>query len=361
LRPLVIDLGRDYRGGQHQALLLLQGLLARGHTPELITIQDSLLALRAKDSGILVHGVYVGLRRLDAALQIRHFVHGHHFDIVHANEPHALTAAWLARAHRRVPLVASRRVIFPLSRGAISLARYRASASIIAVSRCVANAVTASGIPADKLKLIPDGVVIPPARSAANREAARRSLGIAPDIPLIGCVAVFTPDKGQDLLIRALSMVHKSFPNCQLLLVGTGPCDADLRALVSELGLGEAVHFAGFVEDLSPIYAAIDLFAFPAQAEALGSALLSAMAYGLPVVAAARGGIPEVVEDGKNGLLVNSIDPEALSAAMAGLLTNPDEAQRLGKAGRETICARFSADQMVDATLDLYDRLISSR
>jgi glycosyltransferase involved in cell wall biosynthesis len=85
------------------------------------------------------------------------------------------------------------------------------------------------------------------------------------------------------------------------------------------------------------------------------------MAHGLPVVAVARGGIPEVVEDGKNGLLVKELDPSALAAAIARVLSNPAEARRLGEAARETIASRFSADQMVDATLNLYERLIAAR
>lgn len=358
MRPLIVDLGRDYRGGQHQALLLSQGLLARGHAPELVTLGDSLLASRARNAGIKVHGVQMHWRRLGAAIAIRRLLGARGVDIVHANEPHALTAAWLARAHRRVPLVASRRVIFSLSRDAISLARYRASACIIAVSQCVADG---TGLPRNKLEVIPDGVPIPKMHSATEREEARRSLGIATDIPLLGCVAALTPDKGQHLLIRALKIIRAQFPDCHLLLVGEGPCRAALHHLVSGQGLEDAVHFAGFVKDLDPVYAAIDLFAFPAQAEGLGSALLMAMASGLPVVALARGGIPEVVENGRNGLLIQESAPEALATEIARLLSNSAEARRLSKSARETILGRFSVDRMVDATLHLYQRLLAER
>ena len=93
----------------------------------------------------------------------------------------------------------------------------------------------------------------------------------------------------------------------------------------------------------------MDVFAFPSHEEPLGSALLAAMAHGLPVAAIGRGGIPEVVENGKNGLLVDSLDPSELATALAHLLTNPEESRRLGEAGRETIQTRFSADPMVEA------------
>jgi glycosyltransferase involved in cell wall biosynthesis len=360
VRPLVVDLGREYRGGQHQALLLLQGLIALGHAPELITIQDSLLARRALSAGVRVHGVNKHWRRLAASIVIRNLLSRRGVEVVHANEPHALTSIWLARAHRRVPIIASRRVIFPLSRGAISLARYRVAARIVAVSQCVASAVEASGLPPDHTTIIPDGVPVPALVSATEREAARRSFGIESNAQIIGCVAALTPDKGQEILIRALPAIRAQFPRCRLLLVGNGPCRAELNALAHELGIDDAVHFEGFVEDVGRVYAAIDLFAFPAQAEALGTALLSAMAHGLPVAAIARGGIPEVVEDGKNGLLVKDPNPDAFASALIRLLSHSEEATRLGKAARETILARFSADRMVENTLRLYEEVIAA-
>jgi glycosyltransferase involved in cell wall biosynthesis len=106
------------------------------------------------------------------------------------------------------------------------------------------------------------------------------------------------------------------------------------------------------------VFAAVDVFAFPSHEEPLGSVLLAAMAQGLPVAAIGRGGVPEVLQDGKNGLLVSSLDSIELAAALAQLLENPEEAHQLGKAARETASARFSADHMVDATLNLYKRVI---
>jgi glycosyltransferase involved in cell wall biosynthesis len=361
MRPLLVDLGRDYRGGQDQALLLLKGLAALGHAPELITIRGSLLAQRAQSAGIPVHLVDKRWRRFSAVFAIRELLSRRAVDIVHANEPHALTAAWLARAHHRAPLVASRRVIFPLSKGAVSLARYRATAKIIAVSQCVSSALVDSGMQAGNIEVISDGVPIENAVSLADREQARRGMGIEPDALLIGCVAALTPDKGQEILIRALAHVRARFPGCQLLLVGDGPCRAKLGAIVRELDLDGAVHFTGFLENIQRAYAAIDLFAFLAQAEALGTALLLAMANGLPVVASARAGIPEVVEDGRNGLLIEDQNPETVASAIERLIVDPELAARLGSAAKETIVSRFSQEIMVNQTLSLYENLVAAQ
>jgi glycosyltransferase involved in cell wall biosynthesis len=357
VRPLVVDLGREYRGGQHQALLLLQGLRARGHAPELIALQDSLLARRANDAGISVHGVAPGFRRIAAGLQIRRLVRGRHVDILHANEPHALTSAWLARAHRSVPLIASRRIAIPLSQSSLSLARYRTAARIVAVSHFVEKSVIESGLPSSSVEVIYDGVEIPLEISVADRERERAHLVIPSASPCIGNVAAFVPEKGHAILLHAFAKLRTQFPGCALVLYGKGPERPRLQGLARQLHVLDAVRFAGPVPEIHDVLAAMDIFAFPSYEEPLGSALLAAMANGLPVVAVGRGGIPEVVESGKNGMLVNSLDPDALAAAMAGLLANPEEAQRLGKVARETVLARFSASHMVDATLQLYQRL----
>jgi glycosyltransferase involved in cell wall biosynthesis len=361
MRTLLVDLGRDYRGGQDQALQLVKGLKGQGHTPELIAIRGSLLVQRAQRAGISVHPVDKRWRIFAAAFVIRQLLSGRSIEIVHANEPHALTAAWLARAHHRVPLVAARRVIFPLSKSALAQRRYRAAEKIVAVSECVSSALAHSGIEPGKIAVIPDGVPLENSVSQADRERARQTFGIEPDVLVIGSVGALTPDKGQEILIRAFARIRLRFPDCQLLLPGDGPCRAKLAAVVQDLDLDGAVHFPGFVEDVGRVYAAIDLFAFLAQAEALGTSLLIAMSYGLPIVAAARGGIPEVVEHEKNGLLLKDSTPEAVASAVERLLEDRKAAAHLGSAAKETIHSRFSREIMVSQTLKLYEQLLVAR
>ena len=361
VRPLVVDLGRDFRGGQDQALLLLRGLLKRGHTPELIALRDSLLSRRAREAGVTVHDVPPKGRRLGAFLTIRRLLRNHRVDIVHANEPHALTSAWLARAHRFVPLVVSRRVELPLSPDSLSLARYRAAGRVVAVSDFVEKSMRGSGLPMDRVEVIFVGVEIPAAVSPAERDLARKRFAIPQESVCLGNVAAFVPEKGHALLLRAFARLRAQFPQCVLLLAGEGRGKAGLQALVRQLRLEDVVKFPGFVSDVESVYAATDLFVFPSHQEPLACAMLSAMAYGLPVVAFDRGGNPEAIEDGKNGLLVKELDPAPLAAAIARLVAYPDEAARIGRAARETVIARFSEDRMTEATLRLYEQLMAAR
>lgn len=354
-----MDLGRDFRGGQHQALLLLQGLRERGHAPELIALRDSLLAARTKEIGAPVHIVDPNWRRLAAFLQIRKLLREGRFDLIHANEPHALTSAWLARAPRAVPVVVSRRIALPISPGFISMARYRSAARIVAVSHFVEQSVIRSGLPASQVLVIYDGVPIPAEISQEQRDSDRRQLEIPRGATCIGNVAAFVPEKGHVLLLEAFAKLRTQFPACILLLRGAGQELSKLQALAEQLQVGGAAKFLPASTDIETIFSATDVFAFPSHEEPLGSALLAAMAHGLPVVAIARGGVSEVVALAQNGLLVNDLDSEALASSIASLLSRPEDASRLGKAARETILTRFSADRMVDETLRLYKILMT--
>jgi glycosyltransferase involved in cell wall biosynthesis len=359
MRILLVDLATTWRGGQSQGLLLLRGLAARGHSVHLLAAENGAFAERARAENLAVTIVPHALRRARAAGTIRRLLSAERFDIVHANEAHALSSAWLAGAHRRAGLVAARRVAYPLGTGALARARYRAPRRIIAISRFVAQSVIDSGVPAGTISVVYDGVEIPPPSSPAAhteaRRAARERWSVRDGQPLIGCVGYLLPEKGQEFLLRALPEILASFPDCRVLLAGDGPSRARLEQIAGELKIGAAVHFAGHVQDISTVYEALDVFVFPSLAEPLGSSLLSAMAAGVPVVAIARGGAPEVVQEGA-GLLVPGPDPKQIAESVLRLLGDPQWAASLGEAGRKVIQNKFSADRMVGETLKVYHK-----
>ena len=357
LSTLHIDLGRDWRGGQGQALLLMQGLQGRGHEVELITMEGSPLAAKAQAAGIRVHLAGHRAARLHAAFLLRERLGQDRPGVVHCHDAHALTAAWLAGAHRRTQLVASRRLAYPLSQSPCGLARYRSARKIVAVSQFVRSTVLSSGLPPDRVEVVYDGVEVPPPPASEERLRARSLWGFDHGTPLIGCVGYLLPEKGQELLIRAMPGILRAHPNCRLLLAGDGPCRAHLEGLAAELQVDEAVCFAGHVTDVVQVYRALDVFVFPSLAEPLGSSLLAAMAHSLPSVAVARGAVREIIEDCRDGLLVPEPEADAISAAVVRLLSEPPLRLRLGRAARQTIEQRFTADQMVEATLDVYRRL----
>jgi L-malate glycosyltransferase len=357
---LLVDLDTEWRGGQNQALLMLEGFQARSHTAELVSPKGSALGDRAKARGIQVHRISPRFSRISAALKISELSKSGRFDIVHANEAHAVTATWLARTHNRVPLVISRRVGYPIRKSALALSRYRVAARILPISGWVAQRLAASGIDQEKMTVVYEGVEIPRLPPNEVRREARLLWGVTDDSPLLGCVGVLLPDKGQDSLIRVLADLRQEFPQARLLLAGDGPDRPRLERLTTQLGLGNAVIFAGFVTAMEPVYTALDVFLFPSRFEGLGTSLLAAMSYAVPSVAFSTCAFGEIIEHGKSGLLAELGSETSLRNAAATLLRNPPIAKQIAAAARTRIEQKFSAAKMVDEMLRVYGSLTSS-
>lgn len=357
MRVLYVDLEREWRGGQSQALLTLRGLRDRGHEVELLAAKDSPLAMRAAEAGIVVHQVArFGLRAWAAGAMRGLLKHGH-FELAHLNEPHALTAAWLAGAPEKLPLLLSRRIGFPLRKSWVSRARYRAVYRFVANSKNVALSLIDSGIAKDRISIVNEGVEILPLPSADQRRRARKRWGVRDHEFLFGCASVFVPEKGQRHLIAALPAVRILHPEVRLLLAGDGACRHELQTLAKQLGQSEAVLFPGFVNNVEEVYAALDAFAFPSEFEGLGTALQAAMAAGLPCISTKRGALAEVVEQERTALVVEP-DGKEFSAAMLRLLADENLRKKLGAAGRREVEGRFSADFMVENTVRVYEDVL---
>ncbi len=359
MKILHLDTRPDWRGGQQQILLTMRGLRDMGHDAQLLTRAGSLLGERASADKFLVHTFSARFPRFQALLCLKEILHQQNFDVLHAHDPHALTAAWLARAHRHTALVASRRVAYPLTRSWLGLARYRAAHRILAVSKFVAESVIASTIDSRRVAVVCDGVELPPAVTREQRQEARRRWGIGDSARLIGCVGYLLPEKGQDLLLPAMKNVAARFPDSKLIFAGDGPLRPRLQSFTKHLELEKHVIFAGFVADMESVYRALDVFAFPSLAEPLGSSLLAAMAHGLPVVAIASGGVPEILESERNGLLVEAPDAAQLARAICSLLGDAQMATRLAAAARETISQRFTASLLAEHTLREYEAALT--
>jgi glycosyltransferase involved in cell wall biosynthesis len=358
--PLIVDLESAWRGGQNQALLLLKGLYERGHAAELVAAHGSSLSHRAKKAGICVHSVSRGLFRLPAVAMIRSLLAQGRIELVHANEAHAVTAAWLALATHNLPFVVSRRVGFPLGKSWIARVRYRAANCIMANSQWVADQAVASGAPLGKMRVVYEGVEIPSLPSAEAREAARNRWSIRKSDRVLGCVGALQQDKGHEWVIRALAVLRPEFPQCKLLIAGEGEYRTQLGKLAAQLKLQDQVIFTGFVKDIPGVYEAIDIFVFPSLFEGLGTSLLSAMGYGIPSITFFGCALGEIVENGQSGLQVEPKNSAEIAAATARLLREPEFAQSIAQAGRARVMQNFSADRMVEGTLKIYEEVLGT-
>jgi glycosyltransferase involved in cell wall biosynthesis len=358
MKILFVDLEREWRGGQSQAFLTVRGLRARGHEVELLAARNSPLAQRVAKIGASVHQVSRFGLRAWTAIAIRRLIAEGRFDLVHLNEPHAVTAAWMAGVRAKLPLLFSRRIGFPLQENWVSQQRYRAIERFLPNCNDVARSLMEAGIAGERMTVVYEGVELPPPMTREMRLSARKHWGVKEDEFLFGCTSVFVPEKGQRYLIEALPQVRERFPHARLLLAGDGRCRAEVESLAKQLGQKEAVIFAGFVENVEQVYTALDSYVFPSEIEGTGTALQAAMAWGLPCVSTARGGLNEVVDNERTAIVVEPSRKE-FSSAMIRLLDDPALRKTLGEAGRREIEKRFSVERMVENTIRVYEHVLT--
>jgi glycosyltransferase involved in cell wall biosynthesis len=201
--------------------------------------------------------------------------------------------------------------------------------------------------PRKKLRVILNGIdTAIYRRRKDNPSAIRSTLGIPPGAPLIGTIGRLSEIKLQDVLIRAFAALRKQHAAAHLLLVGEGPMHKPLLSLANSLGIGAHVHFAGYQVDTTPYLHALDLFALPSRSEGMPQALLEACVAEVPVIATRVDGIPEVIEDGKTGLLVEPGDVAGLAEGMMRLLDLPDQARQMSSNAFNSVIRQFDISRM---------------
>lgn len=229
---------------------------------------------------------------------------------------------------------------------------------VVCVSQQVADfAADHVGIPRTNTVVIPNGVDLRTFGQSLTVREARLALGLPLDEPLIGTVTRLQPVKRLDVLLYAVAPL----PDVHAVIVGDGPQLARLETLSDELNLETRVRFIGHRRDVRPWLAALDVFVLPSAWEGMSNALLEAMATGLPVVATAVGGTPEVVVDGVTGLLVPPGDPDLLAQAIRQLLRDLDLRHTMGQAGRARVEKSFSIEETVRRTEELYTTLLKEK
>ena len=194
----------------------------------------------------------------------------------------------------------------------------------------------------------------------SGRAKLRGSLNVN-DVTLVGIIARLSDVKGHTYLLQAMPGVLKSFPSTKLLIVGQGKMQECLVKEVEALGIKDNVLFLPKAENTRDVLAAMDIFVMPSLQEGLGLALMEAMAQGLAVIGSAVGGIPTLIQDNQNGLLVAPADVAGLVAAILKLLNDSKLRQDLGKNARQFIMDNFSQEKTVDQTEWIYKKCLKER
>jgi glycosyltransferase involved in cell wall biosynthesis len=349
-------------GAQEHVYSLLSRLDRSRYQPTVISLSAGSAERKIARLGIPVHvidepddAIAVGAVAALLAAVRPEVVHNHMYraELVGTRAALALAEAGRPRPYI-VGTVHSSRVRTPEDREVLRALTPRMD-RLVAVSRAIEEKIAAERPSAVPVSLIYNGVDLVRYDHTDPCCTLREEYGLPEAAQLVGVVARLEAEKGHPTLLDAWPAVVRRVPNARLLVVGEGSRREELEAQAAALGITEWVVFTGRRDDVPAVTAALDVAVLPSYREAQGLTILEAMALSRPVVASAVGGIPEVIEDGRTGLLVPPHDPEALAAAITRLLTDHAYADLLAKGGHDLVHERFCLERMVFAIEQIYD------
>jgi glycosyltransferase involved in cell wall biosynthesis len=349
------------RGGAENHLLDLVGRqVASG-----MDVTVAYLRGHYREMGVPTHNLalrfYGDLRPLH---QLQTLIAASDFDLVHAHLPPAelyVRLALLGIGRRELPLVITKHneERFAPIPGQRLLGRWvgRRAARVIAISEAVKRYISGSalGLDARKIQTIYYGIDAAPFARVPAAEVAdlRKEWGIADGELVVGFVGRLVPQKDIATLLRGFAKFAAQFAPARLVIVGHGPLESELRQCAAEAQIAHRVVWAGFREDIHRVMNAFDIFALTSIYEGLGLVLLEAMAAARPVIGTRVGAIPEVVVDGRTGLLVEPGQPEQVATALQRLC-DVEFRQQLGTEGQRQVSEAFTLEAMYRQTDDLY-------
>jgi len=360
LSLMIVSSIRAYGGGEKWALETARGLVARGHRVALACRDRSELAERGLAAGL---DVFIQPMPSDLSLPavIRLAAHSRSWrpDVVLCCNQRALRLAGPAARLARVPRVVLRDGL----QGSFHASRYNRWLSHL-VDGFVVNADATrrelmAWIPAERVRLIYNGIDLKPHDQVRDGTGLRRELGCPASACVLLSIARLVQDKDHAALITAFHRIARMDERLRLWIAGEGPLRPILSAQVHRLGLTERVSFLGFRTDVPRLLAGADLLAIASVREGMPNVALEAMAARRPVVATAVAGTPEVVRDGETGLLVPPGAPDALAAALAQLIADPVRRRQMGERGRRRVEQLFEASVSLDRWEEYLLRLLA--
>lgn len=355
-----IDAGREWRGGQRQALFLARELRKKGYPFQFVVQPASPLYEKASAENLPVLPLRIKSEsHFGAAFKLSRAMRRHGCLLAHFHDAHGAAVGSVAANWAKVPIrVISRRVDFPLKKNLLSRNKYRKNVDvIIAISEGVKDVLLQGGIAPEVIEVIPSGIDFSPFDEVQSRDFLRREFSFAPDDFLVGIVAQLEDHKGHKYLIEAAKILKERTSNIKIVIVGKGSLELELDQQARELHVDDLVYFLGFREDVPQIMASLDLFVLSSYLEGLGTSIMDAMASRLPVVATAVGGIPEIVINNQTGILVPARNPQALAEAILKLYHDREFGRRLAQKGYDIVHQKFSAESMADRIIDVYEKI----
>jgi glycosyltransferase involved in cell wall biosynthesis len=341
-------------GAENHLLLLLPALREHGFDVRVAVLHEGEpgaeeFASRLEDADVPVDRLRIsGIGGPRTLARLTRIVRRQRPDIVHTHLVHADFHGLVAGRLTRVPVLVSTKHGFnPFREGRLFAAADRAVARLadvhVAISAGLARYLAErEGFDAASFEIVHYGIEPGPARAPLPR---------APRLAIVGRLI---PIKGHEVLFHAVAAARADLPKLTLEVAGDGPLDAELRSTVARLGIGDVVSFLGRVTDVAQVFERAAVVVVPSYGEGFGMVALEAMERGRPVIASAVGGLPEIVDHGRTGLLVPAGDPGALGAAIRELAGDRARAAAMGASGRACALEAFSQERCTERVAELY-------
>jgi len=353
LTVLTVITPQRYSGAERMAVYLADALQGRGHRVVFACKRNGMLLRELAVRDIRAYPLPIaGKGNLLSPFLIAWLAERISADLIHTHLSTAALWGTVAGKLARIPTVAA---VHALNAKTCFLL----ADLITTCSEGVREHLLAQGVAPEKVRVLYNGVYPEDFDNPPPAEQARKQLGLALDAPVIGEVAHLSHKKGQQHLIRATALLRERWPDLVCLLVGEGAQHQELTEEVERLGLGEAVHFLGYRQDVPRVMQAMDVVVLPSVAkEGLGVCLIEAAFLGKPVVGSDAPGIREVLVDGETGLLAPVADAEGLAAKIAHLLQDRKRALQMGARGKQRAQRLFTVEAMACRAEELYRELL---
>ncbi len=341
----------------------MEGMARRGHKMILSTRPHCRISKAAQDRGIEV--VHLPMRRgLDvrSMLQLRGVLRQNKIEIVNT---HSGVDSWLGAIAARLAgtpvLIRTRHLNIPLKRNLFNFVHNMPDRIVTCGESIRKELLERNRFAAERLVNIATGIDFARFAPKQNRSEMRQSLGLSDSAFVILMVGILRGVKGHETALQAVSHLTTKFPELVLVLAGDGPMEGYLREKAKALGVHDDVRFLGFREDIADLMNIADMLLLTSKSEGVPQSVTQALGLGLPVVATRVGGVAELIEHERTGILIPPTNPEATSEAVRRVIAHPQEARARAAAGKAHVRANFSLDAMLDKTEQLYSELLSTK
>ncbi|MCX7569517.1 glycosyltransferase [Tumebacillus sp. DT12] len=373
IRVLYLIGGGEFGGAEQHLIGLVNNLDTHQFHPQVAVFYEGEFSARVRRLGIPITVLKSGRKEWGGLHPVRDLINDWRPHVIHTHGVRANLIGRLANRQAGYParLITTVHSIlaldYPMYWKRLLFASFERLTwpfvhHFILVSRAMKEEHLKKGLPESKLSVVHNAIELPEQPQEHVPETSLRELlGVGDDVTIVGTVARLHTVKGHTYLLQAIQKVVAEDQNVVFPWFGDGDLYEELQAEAKALGVERYIKMLGFRQDVPDLLPQLDVFVLPSLSEGLSVALLEALAVGVPAIATAVGGSPEVIDSGEDGLLVPPADPEELAQAICLLVKDKELRLRMAKAGQEMVYRRFTLPRLVRETTDVYKKMIASK